>query len=269
VSPRRTVIIIVAIVIAALAALTNVLYLHSVQDRANNHAKQLPVYIITRTIPKGTGGETALANAWVKKSSIPERFKPASAVQDINSIRGKVALNDLAAGQIVVDGQFVEPKVAQVTFSQRIPPGQVTVTLSFDAIHSVNNFLVAGDKVDMIVPCDPTKPVPAAAGSVTPQGQEAFFWQNVTILAIGASAAPQAGETQAVSNPGGGSITFALPPVAAERLLLATGGGVAANSTTGCGSGVYLSLVPPDNTPANIPPMDPSQFWAGGLTPYQ
>lgn len=256
-SPRRTLIIIVAIVIAAIAAVANVLYLNSVQDRANNHAKLLKVFVVARDIPKGTTGETAIAQGLVKSGSIPERFRPATALTDINQIRGKVALTTLAAGMVVVDGQFVEPRTAQVTFSQRIPAGQVAISVTFDTVHAVDGLLVPGDKVDMIIPFEPNRQGAAPAGSATPGGQESILYQNVTILAIGSTTAPQAGETQAVSNPGGGAFTFALPPQAAERLLM-----------VGSGS-IYLALVPPDNQPTPIPPVDAGNFWPPGLTPYQ
>jgi pilus assembly protein CpaB len=257
VSPRRTLIIIVAIVIAAVAAVANVLYLNSVQDRANKHAKLLRVFVVARDIPKGTTGETAISGGLVKSGDIPEQFRPATALTDINQVRGKVALTSLASGQVIVDGQFVEPVAAQVTFSQRIPAGQVAVSMAVDALHAVDNLLVPGDKVDMIVPCSPTKPAPGPAGSIGPTGVETFFWQNVTILAIGSAAAPTPGQTQAVTNPGSGVMTFALPPISAERLLLAQ---------TICVP--TLALVPPDNQPTPIPTVDPGNFWGQGLTPY-
>jgi pilus assembly protein CpaB len=252
------VIIIVAIVIAAVAAVANVLYLNGAQDRANGHAKLLKVFVVATDIPKGTTGETAIGQGLVKSGSIPESFRPATALTDINSIRGKVALTALAAGQVVVDGQFVEPIAAQVTFSQRIPAGQIAVSISVDALHAVGGFLVPGDKVDMILPCSPTKPAPAPAGSLSPTGAETFFWQNVSILAIASATAPQPGETTAATSPGSGTLTFALPPISAERLLLAQN----------CGGAMTLALVPPDNQPAPIPTMDPGTFWGGGLTPY-
>jgi pilus assembly protein CpaB len=258
VSPRRTIIIIVALVIAAVAAVANVLYLNSVQDRANGHAKLLRVFVVSRDIAKGTTGDNAIGGGLIKSGTIPEQFRPATALANIGEVRGKVALTALAAGQVVVDGQFVEPVAAQVTFSQRIPAGQVAVSISLDSLHAVDNLLVPGDKVDMIVPCSPTKPVAPSAGAIGPTGVETFFWQNVTILAIGTAAAPTPGQTSTVTNPGSGIMTFALPPVSAERLLLAQGT---------CAP--TLALVPPDNQATPIPSVDPGNFWGQGLTPYQ
>jgi hypothetical protein len=54
-------------------------------------------------------------------------------------------------------------------------------------------------------------------------------------------------------------ITFSLPPIAAEKVILAANGG----------GGIYLALVPPDNQPVGVPPVDLGSLFTGGLTPYQ
>jgi pilus assembly protein CpaB len=251
-------IIIVAIAIAGVVAAANVLYLNGVQDRANKHAKLLKVFVVAKAIPKGEAGETAIGQGLVKTGEIPERFRPSTALTDINVIRGKVSLTDLAPGQVIVDGQFVEPRTAQVTFSQRIPAGQVAVAITIDTIHAVDNLLVPGDKVDMIVTGSPTKPTAAPPGSAgTPGTVLSFYWQNVSILSIGTTTAPQPGETQQVANPGGGVFIFALPPLSAERLLVASA------------QGLTLALVPPDNQPTPLPSLEPGNYWPPNLTPYQ
>ena len=70
-TPRRTVIIIVAIAIAAVAAVANILYLNGVQDRANNHARLLKVYVVNKDIAKGTAGETAISQGYIKSATFP------------------------------------------------------------------------------------------------------------------------------------------------------------------------------------------------------
>jgi pilus assembly protein CpaB len=241
VSSRRTVIVIVAVVIAALAGIATYSYLNTVQDRANKHAKLVKVFVVKKDIQKGFPGDQAVSQGFVKSDEIPQKFRPATAVTDLNTIKGKVALTTLSANQVLVEGQFVDPRVEQITFSQRIPAGQVAITLNYDQVHAVAGLLVPGDKVDMII-TDPR------------DGQIKFMFQNVNILAIGAQAAPQAGETQQVT-PGAGLITFAVPPLAAEKLVLA-------------GASATLVLVPPDNQPTVIPPVNATNLLQGPLTPY-
>lgn len=235
---KRTLIVAGAVLAAALAAFANYAYLNSVQDRAYEDAELLKVFTVAKDIPKGLPGEQAIVEEFISSDEIPREFRPATALTDLQTIRGKVALVNLSVGQVVVEGMFVDPKVAQVSFSQRIPAGQVAVTVSVDQVRGVAGLLVPGDKVNLLVNVD---------------GSQRFLFQNVNILAIGTSAAPQAGETQAAVNPGSNLITFAVPPEAAAKI-------VAAGS-------LYLTLVPPDNQPVAIPPVNTGNLFGGGLTP--
>ena len=246
-SARRTVILIVAIILGAVAAFSTYSWLNGVQDRAYADAKLVKVFRVSKDIAKGIAGEQAIAEEAVKSGDAPQEFRPATALTDINAIRGKVALTNLSAGQIVVDGMFVDPRVAQVTAAQRIPAGQVAVTVNVDQVRAVGGLLVAGDKVNIMV--------------ATPDGGQRFLYQNVNIIQIGDVAAPQAGETQAVAAPtaSSGLITFAVPPQAAERIVLAINQG----------GGIWLTLVPPDNKPVPVPPVNPGNLFTTGLTPYE
>lgn len=239
---RRTVIVIAAVVIAVIAGVAMFSYLSTVQERANDDAKLVKVYKVAKDIPKGFPGDQAISESYVKSDQIPAKFRPVTSVTDLNTIKGKVALTALSANQVLVDGQFVDPRVEQITFSQRIPAGQVAISLQFDQVKGVANLLVPGDKVNMIV-TDPK------------DGSKRFLFQNVNIIAIGSTAAPQPGETAPVEA-GGGLITFAVPPLAAEKLALV-------------GADVYLTLVPPDNQPVQVPPVNQDNLFQGGLTPYE
>ena len=245
-SARRTVILIVAIVLGAVAAFATYSWLNGVQDRAYADSKLVKVFRVDKDVEKGVAGEQALAQEAVKSDDAPQEFRPATALTDINAIRGKVALTKLSAGQIVVEGMFVDPRVAQVTAAQRIPVGQVAVTVNVDQVRAVGGLLVAGDKVNLMV--------------ATPDGGQRFLYQNVNIIQIGDVAAPQAGETQAVATTAAsGLITFAVPPQAAERIVMATN----------TGGGLWLTLVPPDNKPVPVPPVNPGNLFTTGLTPYE
>jgi pilus assembly protein CpaB len=243
VSARRTLIIIVAIAVGAVAAVGTVLYVHGAQSRANHNAKLVAIYVVAREIPKSTSGDAAISGGLIKRSSIPQQFYPSSAITDINEIKGKITPDDLAPGQVLVDNQFVEPKVANSSFSTtNIPAGQMAITISVGTTQAVAGLIVPGDKVDLMGFFKPEdaqgKPIPPA--DLTQYAH--FFYQNVNVIAIGTSAAPTAGQTTAPTNPGSNLFTFAVPPEAAERIELAA----QQNS-------ISLALVPPDNQPVNIP----------------
>jgi pilus assembly protein CpaB len=247
----------VAIALGTVAALSSVFYLNSVQSRANGNAKLIRVYKITQVIPKGATGDEAIAHNAIAASSIPKKFYPETAITDLAQIKGLVAPVELDPGQVLVNDQFVEPAVANTSFSTtNVPAGEVAITLSFGTTQAVAGLIVPGDKVDMIGTfTNPTANPNSATGK---SEYSHFFYQNVNVIAIGTTAAPTAGNSTAPTNPGSGLYTFAVPPEAAERLILAD----AEDSIT-------LALVPPDNTPVPIPPVQDSNIDnPGALTPY-
>jgi len=256
VSARRTLILIVAIALGTVSALSAVLYLNSVQQRANGNAKLVKVYKIAKPIPKNTTGDSAISQGLVASDAIPKRFYPPTAITDLSVIKGKVNLVDLAPGQVLVDNEFVEPRVAQTSFSAtNVPAGQVAVTVSVDQVRAVAGLIVPGDKVDLMGTFEG-----AAAGPGAPAGDSYihFIYQNVNVIAIGQTAAPKQGDTQNSTNPGSALYTFAVPPDAAQRIVLASQK-----------NGLYLALVPPDNAPAQIAPVHTADVdKAPGLTPY-
>ncbi len=238
---RRTLIVVVAVVLAALAASATFVYVRGIEDRAFQGAELVEVFVVTKDIPKGLPGEQA-ANEFVKATKVPRNFRPGSALTALDPLAGKVALGPLSANTILVEGQFVDPRQAQITFSQKIDAGKVAVTVSVDQVRGVAGLLVPGDRVNILV----------ADGD-----SQRLLFQNVEILAIGTTAAPQPGETAEVTNPGSGLITFHVPQEAASRIVFAAQQG----------GGLYLTLVPSDNQPVQVPPINGGNLFNGGATP--
>lgn len=238
---RRTLIVIAAVVLAALAAATTFVYVRGIEDRAFQGAELVEVFVVTKDIPKGLPGEQA-ANEYLKAAKVPRNFRPSTALTTLEPLAGKVSLAPLSANTILVEGQFVDPRQAQITFSQKIDAGKVAVTISVDQVRGVAGLLVPGDRVNILV----------ADG-----GAQRVLFQNVEILAIGSTAAPQPGETAEVANPGSGLITFHVPQAAASRIVFAAQQG----------GGLYLTLVPSDNQPVEVPPINGTNLFTGGVTP--
>ncbi len=152
---RRTVILIAAVLIGAIAAYALYNYVNGVEDRAYHNAKRVQVFVVKQPIAKGTPGDQAVGDKLVQAGQIPQEFRPATAITDTAVLNGKVALTNLVPGQVVVDGMFVDQATAFVTFSERIPVDQVAVTVSVDQVHGVAGLLVPGDKVNLMVVLDP------------------------------------------------------------------------------------------------------------------
>jgi pilus assembly protein CpaB len=168
---------------------------------------------------------------------------PANYTRDLSTIEGKVALNDLSANQVLVEGMFVDPASALITFGERLQEGEVAITISVDQVRGVAGLLVPGDEVNILVnQVIEEAPVEGQLPSIYTQPAR-YLYQRVPIIAIGRSAVPQPGETvdPAEAQVSSGTITFAVPAAAAQRIASVEAGSI------------YLSLVPPDYEPVPLP----------------
>lgn len=265
-SSRRTLILIAAIVVGAIAAFALFNYVQGIEDRANEDAERIEVYKVALDIPKGTPGEQANSEGMIVLSEIPREFLPANYTRDLSTIEGKVALNNLSANQVLVEGMFVDPASALITFSERLEEGEVAITISVDQVRGVAGLLVPGDRVNIM-----TLHESIAGEEVEGAGPETespytnparYLYQDVPIIAIGRSAVPQPGEEvdPEAAQTGGGTITFAVPAAAAQRIASVDAGSI------------YLSLIPPDYVPVPLPPLDLFETLPGEdplvLTPF-
>lgn len=243
-SNRRVLILVVAVGLAAVTAFATFNYVSSADERALGDAELVEVFMVKKDIEKGFPGERALDESYIVKDRIPKKFYPSKAVVNVQTLRGKVALAPLAAGVPVVDGSFVEPRLARESFAQRIDKGMQAVTLSVNDVQGVARLVVPGDKVNMLI----TTTLDPAAG---PQTQ--YVLQALEVLAVGNTTELQPGEVAPTTQSQAGTaqtadsglITFAVPALDAERVVHAAQAGT-----------IHLTLVPPDFTPAPVPPVN-------------
>lgn len=249
VSNRRLLILIAAAAVAAVTAWATFSYVSAADQRAFDGAQLVQVLMVKKDIPKGFPGERAVDEGYIAKDSIPRKFYPAKAVVDPQTLRGKVALAPMAAGLPVVDGSFVDPRVAQESFAQRLDKGMQAVTLSVSDVEGVARLVVPGDRVNLMVTTGDDK------GKTTQ-----MVVQGVEVLAVGDTTALQPGEQAPVKAEGqaagtaptaqSGLITFSVPALDAERLVQASEVGA-----------IHLTLVPPDFTPAPVPPVNQGNLY--------
>lgn len=276
-SSRRTMILIAAVAIGLLAAFALVNYVSGVEDRANDGAERVPVLVLREDVPKGTLGSAVIEQAFVAEDKIARNFLPASAINDLDQIVGKVAFNDFAANQILVEGMFVDPAVSKVGFGELLEGSNVAISISVDQVAGVAGLLVPGDEVNIFA-ADKETGGDGEATSDTDllDPNTRLVYHEAKILAIGADAAPQPGdappaegeEAAAEATPSNGLITLDLPVEAAQLI-----------STLSSNSSLVLALTGPDYTAKPVPRLDPGELTEfpgetdaesryGRLTPY-
>jgi Flp pilus assembly protein CpaB len=236
-TPRRTIVVVAAIVVALVAGGLAYVFLHNAQQNAFKNAKLVPAYVVSKNIPRGLAGADAVNGGYFSKKDIPQEIRPTTAITNLSAIAGDTAVANFTVGQVLVNGMFVTPSQAAVTFAQLIPPGDVAVSVSVDAVHAVGDLPQPGDKVDILI---------------TNNGSTQFLLQNVPILAVGSSIAGQTSTASTTQN-NSGLFTFAATPLNAARIATAQQQSL----------GIYLLLVPPNNPVVAIPGVNPSNILSG------
>ena len=281
---RRTVILIVAVVVGAIASFGLLNYIRNVEGSVYEDAEPETVWVVRRPIAKGTTADQAINQALIYQTDIPASFRPATAIVDPDTeLAGLVAVTDLPANAPLVTGNFVAPSVINTGITDRLEEkGLVTVTFSVDQVKGAAYLIEPGDFVNMIsvkslgqgngnadqqpaegeIPA--TKPVDVVDKVAIYDYITRYVYQRAEVLAIDKALTPDLGEAADEAegaSRNGGMITLAVPPEAVQTVL-----------SVGT-ENIYLSLVPPSYEPSELPPIDYLDSILPGedperLTPY-
>jgi Flp pilus assembly protein CpaB len=172
---RRTIVLVIAIALAAVSAFAVWQYLSGVRDRERQNVAEVAVFRATAFIEQGTEGETArplieestaLRDTVVFEESQILCTGPAGvhAGDDPNewgcvdnpssldeTLTNKVAAGPISAGQLIAaDGWVTLAELESVSLSESIEQGRVAIALRPDEVASVGGFVRPGDRVNIV-----------------------------------------------------------------------------------------------------------------------
>jgi Flp pilus assembly protein CpaB len=253
---NRLTIVAVAAIVALLSGVGLVRYVGGAEERATASAELVPILTAAQDVPVGTSFANAFDSGQIVWSKTLASIRPQTAVLDPNTLAGMVSKRGLVAGQVVVNGEFVDPSSARrtgpPTFANKLPDGTVAVSFEAAGAQAVSDLITPGDHVNLLVQV-PNASDLGLADSGGPAVVHVF--QDLLILAIGSTPAPDPGATAPAVNPGTGTYTVAVAPADAARLLLLT-----RQYTT------FLTLVGPGTTPEQQAPIDTHNALPSTLT---
>ena len=247
---RRTLIAVVALLLAAAAGVGAWAYTSGADQRAQDRAKLVEAYVARQDIARGTSGDQ-IAAGLLEKREVPRSAIPSDAVRQTAVMKGKVTLAPISAGQFIVASQFVAPgQGGGVTGT--LTPGKVAITISVDDKGGVAGFINPEDHVNVIAIAKVRKDPNAPFNAALPDNVADYVVQNVRVLAVGegtaAPSSPSNGNsttsttTASQTSQNRGLVTVEVNPTDAERIAFAQQM-----------YPIYLTLVPANYTPQNVP----------------
>jgi Flp pilus assembly protein CpaB len=213
-------------------------YVGSVQDKASTDNQLVPVVVATGDIKAGETADVLLQSKRIALGNRRRVDLPANVVTRVEDIKGESAAIDLSAGEIITTSNFTGTGASASSSSNVLSPGNVAVTISADAGHSVGGLVQPGDFVNLTVDVKN-----AVNGSTTTE----YLYQKAHVLAIGtdvgtaAASSAAAGSTPTTVAPNSDLLTLEVPPEAVPVILAATG------------NNIRLQLVRPDYQPSIMP----------------
>jgi pilus assembly protein CpaB len=236
---RRTIALIVAVALAALATIALISYINGVEDRANKNQITQDVFVAKQDIAAGTTGDTASSSGLFDRVTVPAKVIPSGAITSLEQISGRIAAVQIFKGEIIVQQRFVAPGQA-IKGLLPIPPGKQAVSISISGAPAVGGFVQPGDQVTLVV--SSTKGIggrPVTGGGPLVK----FLMQKLDVIAVGNqvvtnTAAPINNQTTQQPQNQGGIWTFALTPTQIEQLIFAM-----QNTTP------YFTLLPEKSNP--------------------
>jgi len=228
--------VLVAVALAALASAAAYVGLHSAQKKAEKNAGLTSVYVLKGTVPTDDSAAAAYSQGLIRVIRMPLQFVPAGAVTNLSVIHDHLSWYDLPAGEVVTGAMFVAPGALHSIASERLPRGDVAVSVSVDQAHGVAGLIQPGDKVDILT---------NIGGR-----QETFLYQSVPVLAVGTTLVTPPGKSSTSGAPSASDqarniITFAVTRPDATRIAQASSGG------GGVSGSLYLALASPGSAKAS------------------
>ena len=215
---RRTIVMIVAFVIAAFGATLIFLYVQGVDRRALADAEPVEVLVATAPIDAGEEVSAAAAAGKLELTEVAGSSVLDGALASTDTIDGQVALAPLYAGE-----QVIAEKFGDIAAQSRItiPDKMLAVSVELTNPQRVAGFVSPGSKVAIF-----TTPV---AGVVPEEGVEPqvrLLLTDVQVVGVGqtgmaSDAGPETAEGEVIDPVDTTILTVALNQGDAERLVLA------------------------------------------------
>ncbi len=238
---RVVLLVILAVLLAVAAGAVTYRFISGAEERALTGFQKVPVYQALEDIPADTTLAAAVAEGLAGPVDFPERYLPTNALTEVTAEDANLITPvDLAAGQILMEGDFVPPADAPVLLA--VPPGQAAVSVALGDPQRVGSFLEPGSRIAVLLS---ETSVDSAGTSTT---QTSVLFENVAVLAIGnVSDSSLLDVSVSVGSSGETTlVTLALDPDQVQALVHAVQTGSLYLALLG--EGTQVPVVPPDRT---------------------
>lgn len=178
---RRTVLLLVALLIAALGTAMVLLYVKGIDDRATKGQQLVTVVVASDTIEANESADDAVAAGKFDTLEIPLTAKADGALASVSSLKGQVALGRILPGEQILGGKFGPPgSSGQLS----IPDDKIAISVELSDPARVAGFIASGSEVALFASTELEQITPE--GDTKPLGSwTRLFIDRATVIGIG------------------------------------------------------------------------------------
>lgn len=180
---RRTVLLLVAVVLAGLGTAMVFLYVQNADVRAAKDQRLVRVLFAKRNVAPGTKVSAAQAAGAFELREVAANSVAPGALSDTTPIADKAALSQIIAGQQIIEAQFGD---AGQTSALPIPDDKIAISVQLEDPARVAGFVAPGNEVAvMFTMSEPPAAAPGAAAAAQPEGFTRVLLPRVQVIAVG------------------------------------------------------------------------------------
>jgi len=144
----RIVLLVLAIVFGIAAVFGVMIYLGNVRASAEKESELVSVLVAAKTIPKDISADLLLSEKFVEKKQVPSKYIAEGAIDSLDKYKGYITVEQLSKGEQMTSLKLMKTEDVNLAFI--IPDGLMAVSVPYDEIKGVSNYVKSGDKVSLI-----------------------------------------------------------------------------------------------------------------------
>jgi pilus assembly protein CpaB len=151
----RIVLLVLAIVFGIAAVFGVMIYLNNVRESVEKDTELVGVLVAVEDIAKETPVDSIIAKTLVEIQQIPKKYIVEGALNSLEKYSGYVAKDTIIRGEQITPSKLVKLEDLRISFA--VPDGMVAVSIPFDEVRAVSNFVKPGDRVNVIATFEPSQ----------------------------------------------------------------------------------------------------------------
>lgn len=216
---------ILALVLAVVGGVVLYLYVRGADQRAQDGAALVEVFVVTEPIPAGSTPATVAER--IEIDELPAIAVLDDRVTDLDQLEGLVATVDLIPGEQLIQARFADPQTLAARGSVPVPEGLQEVSIALPVQRVVGGAVVPGSEVGIVISAN------------QPDATTQFVFNRVLVTRVqGGSSYVPASDDEDSSPVSEIMVTFALSAPDIEKLVWAAE--LQEEGTTG----IWLTLQP-------------------------